>query len=514
MNIVQFTKGFWNNKVIKFFLKIGISLLFCVGIKWLTDYDSLPFQTYRDAALAKAMTSFMVILFLIRKVRLINIESLVGTLLMVFVSHFYFKEVELSPDVYNIRKPLVVVFWLLLMIIIDAIKYKKYGDFKFCKPIGLTLYLMATLIMLICSNGTPEPKLMLIVFGIFFTTLLSKQEWLDLVSCLCNGWFFVSLWLIGKSFVQNYPYETERFYGCFVNIGPFGAFLLCAMMVSIYGMFHLVKTKGWKHPMVWLNMAWFLLITVVTMMTYTVTMFCGLGLVILALFFFARKNLDKKKMWQRAAVLLGVVSVVSVVVLVASQNADYMAAYWHAKYMENGHNPFVYLIYRFYRSFVTEVDYNSMQAMGLAHYDGLLGVLNNFSSGRVYIWKHFKEFFSFSGNPSFGIQVGEYFATNAHCEYVQTIFRFGYVGGGLNIALYCYGMIGSIKEYLKTKEQTYLLAIIWLAGMLGTWLGESLNVIYPITFTGLFLMYPLMKNVENCSVKENSEILGDNMSKI
>ncbi len=175
-------------------------------------------------------------------------------------------------------------------------------------------------------------------------------------------------------------------------------------------------------------------------MTYTVTMLCGLGFAILA----------------------GLVATLLVVLIIAGQNAEYMAAYWYEKYLEKQHNSFVYFMYRFYRSFVTDVDYNSMHAMGLAGYDGLLGVLNNFSSGRLYIWQQFISCFSFEGNPSYGIQVGEYFAYNARCEYVQTLYRFGYLGGGLNIALYLYGMVGSVRRYLKTKEQTSFLAVLSL----------------------------------------------------
>lgn len=473
--------------------------MFCAGIMWLTDYDNVLYQTLKDQALNKAMMAFMVILLIIRKVRLWNIESLVGSVLTVIGGHFYLKEVELSPSVLVSRRYVVVVCWLLLMMIIDAVKYKKYETLKYCNPVGLTLFFVTTLTMLTLRNGSKDPLLMLIVFGMLFTTSLSKREWQELLICLCNGWFIVSVLLIGKSLLENYPYETERFYGCFINIGPFGIFLLCSMMISLYGMYYLKRNKGWKHPMCWINMIWFVLITVVMLMTYTVTMLCGLGFVILALFFFARKNLSRKRLLLRLTALAGIVATVLVALLIAGQNVEYMAAYWHEKYLENQHNSFVYFMYRFYRSFVTDVDYNSMQAMGLAGYDGLLGVLNNFSSGRLYIWQQFISCFSFEGNPSYGIQVGEYLAYNAHCEYVQTLYRFGYLGGGLNIALYLYGMVGSVRRYLKTKEQTSFLAVLWLAGMFGAWLGECVNVSYPITFTGLFLMYPLMQNIDNLS---------------
>lgn len=248
MNTGKLVQTFWNNDIKKVMIRIIISIMFSTGIKWLTDYDSALYQTTKELALNKAMMAFMVILLIIRKVRLWNIESLVGSVLTVIGGHFYLKEVELSPDVFLSRRYMVVVCLLLLMMIIDAVKYKKYETVKFCNPVGITLFFMTTLTMLTHRNGSTDPLLMLTVFGMLFTTSLSMQEWQELVRCLCNGWFFVSVWLIGKSFLENYTYETERFYGCFTNIDPFGIFLLCSMMISLYGIYYLKRNKGWKHP--------------------------------------------------------------------------------------------------------------------------------------------------------------------------------------------------------------------------------------------------------------------------
>lgn len=492
MNAEKMAKSLFENRIWNIAKNLLLSVLFCVGIKFLTDYDSVLYQVHKDAALAKAMVAFLVIIFILKKVRLWNIPSLIGTVALVPFSVYYLQQVSQSPDIIAIRKPWILIYWLLLMMIIDFVWYRKYKELRIEKPALVVLFVLTTALLTIFGNGTKEGITMLVVFTMLFTTVLEKEEWENAIKRFCDGWLFVSVWLIAKSFLYYYPYTTERFYGCFTNIGAFGGFLLCSMMVSIYGIYYLKQEKGIKHPMFWINLLWLLVTFAVTMMTYTVTMLIGLFFVVLALFLFARKDVSTKKVLLRLSLVIGLILLGFLVLYLASLNAREVVEYWHQKYRSDTHNIVYYFLYRFYRSFVPEVDYSGIAELGLAKYDGLLMVLNNISSARIYLWEEFSKCFNFFGNPAIGIQIGNYYAFGAHCEYVQTLYRFGYIGGGLNIALFVTGLVYFVKRYIKERKMSDFLGALWLFGMLGVWTGESQNVMYPITFMGLFLMYPVL----------------------
>lgn len=495
--IAKKANSLWKLKFMKLVRNLLLSGLFCYGIKSLTDFDSVLYQTHKDAATAKALVAFLLFLFIVRKVRLINPISLLVTVAYVPFAVNYLKEVVLSPDILAIREPWVIIYWLILMIVVDWLAYKRQNPLYHIKLLPTFLFLFAGIFMATHSNGTQEGIVMLIPFSILFATPLNREEWENLIKRVCDGWFMVYVWLVGKSYLENYPYTTARFYGCFTNIGAFGAFLLCSLVICIFGMYYLRKTYGKRNKMLWINYLWLASILVTVLFTFTFTMFAGVILVLLGLWLFVRKDISKRTLLKRVIILAVGFTAMVVFLWLVSRNAEELAAYWNAKYWEDTGNMFSYLMFRFYRSFVPDADYSGIISMGLMKYDGLLQVINNFSSGRIMIWEEFAQHFNFSGNPSNALEVGNYIAFGAHCEFIQTIYRFGWLGGGVNIILYLYGFYASLKGYLRERKWMYFMAVIWLLAMFGVWLGESNNILYPITFTGLFFLYPVM-----CTVKE------------
>lgn len=497
---------FWNLKYLKYATNILCSFFICVGIKWLTDYDSEIYQAYKDAALAKAIMAFLALLFIVRKVKPLNLSSLVATVIVAIGGHYYIQEMINSPDVLLSRKPWIVNAWLIVSILIDAFRYHKFEQIKINKPLAVMLFWGTTFWMLKNSNGSSEGTVMLVVFGLLFTTPLTHMEWQNLVKRLCDGWFCVSVWLIAKSLIYYYPYETERFYGCFLNIGPFGIFLLCSLIISIYGIYYLTEKKDLeengrpqkilKYFMLCVDLVWLVVILRVSMMTRTFTMFIGLLLVLMALFFVGRRNTDKRHMMLRIRIIICFMLMCGVILTYVFKNAQELSVYLRELILERPNNTFIYYAYRVVNSFSAGTEAVYLTKTGLSPFWGVLDML---SSQRVYIWKQFIEAFNFTGNISVGIDIElfDYFATNAHCEYIQTIYRFGYIGGLMNIALFVYGTVCIVKEYLITKDKPLLLAIMWLVGMFGTWMGEISSIIYPVTFTGLLLLYPVFVKLRN-----------------
>lgn len=129
--------------------------------------------------------------------------------------------------------------------------------------------------------------------------------------------------------------------------------------------------------------------------------------------------------------------------------------------------------------------------------DSFINYVDLFTSGRLSIIKVFSEYFNFTGNPSMGLQVGEYFAHNTHNTYSQVIFDYGYIGGGLFIIWLLYCMGASVGQYLKKKQVSQVFVCAWVAMLLGILLGESVNLYYPIMVMTVLVIYPLIVKVEN-----------------
>ena len=140
---------------------------------------------------------------------------------------------------------------------------------------------------------------------------------------------------------------------------------------------------------------------------------------------------------------------------------------------------------------------------GIFDPDSIVNYVDLFTSGRLSIIKVFSEYFNFTGNPSTGYYVGEYFAHNTHNTYSQLIFDYGYVGGGLFIIWLLYSMVASVVGYIKEKQHSMVFVCIWMAMLLGILLGESASLYYPIMVMTVLVMYPLIVKVE----KKNEEVL-------
>lgn len=93
-----------------------------------------------------------------------------------------------------------------------------------------------------------------------------------------------------------------------------------------------------------------------------------------------------------------------------------------------------------------------------------------------------------------GIQYGTYFAYNAHNQYVQALYVFGFFAGGTYILYVLSTWVLSIAECIKTRRNQFYLALILITVMVAMWLGERSTIYYPLTFVGLFAAYPILVN--------------------
>lgn len=86
---------------------------------------------------------------------------------------------------------------------------------------------------------------------------------------------------------------------------------------------------------------------------------------------------------------------------------------------------------------------------GIFEPNSIINYLDLFSSERLSIIKCCEERF-FTGNPSDVIQVGTYFAYNAHNAYVQILYEYGYIAGSAFILCLLTNTVAGMHQYIKT----------------------------------------------------------------
>lgn len=479
----------YNNKFMKIAVNGLMVVLIAYAIKALTDMDSVPYQVYKDVAICKALIAVVLCIMILRKVRLFNIPSLVSVIAFVPLVVYQVSLHKGSPDLIQIDIYAGIVQLLVILTLVDLCIYK-----NIIKMSNLCLYMMVMFILLVMitmyySFNTLEPVTILVSFGLLYITPLKIEEWENFCLRICDGFILSMIYLDGKSLIF-FPYDGERYYGSFVNIGPYGMYHCCLLVLVIFGIIYTLKKHGWKHYRFFAGCGCLGFVMFMMYIINTRTLMAGIVFMLITWFLFLRKDTSAVKIVIRTAVIVGIVALGIFIIWRMSMVAQERYAYWKSVYEAEGATSFIhYNLFRVYRALVNQ----EYAEESMAYYTNpLLSFLDCISSYRIQIWEAFLRETKFSGQNLGGIQVGSYYAYNPHNMYIRSLSRYGFVGGSLYTLILFVGYIRTLKTYLKKKNIMNALPVIWLAMMFGVWWGEGANTFYPITFFGFVLIYPAM----------------------
>lgn len=469
-----------------------VSLLFYCIIS-LTDYDNAFYQVWKSQASARAVLAFTAIVFIIRKVKLLNWQSLVATLffsVVVFERMHFWSDAE---DILNAVKPQLVTEWLSLMIIIDMILYKNVNNlFKGLNYI-LILYAFLTIGMLWRRHDRMDP--IILIFPMFLFALVKmddvRKEWF--MRRFIDGWFISFIYVCVKSFLY-YPYTGDRYYGCFINIGPFGIFMTCSLTVAIISLIYSKNNLPKRFFPLSLSIIWIISNAYMLWLINTRTIIITLAFVITFVFIFVSKKDAKKNLAHRWTIVI--VSYFSILVLLfflvialSKVSTDYIE-----KTFNGALSPLYYLVLKL----KNVSNYAETASTG----EKLYTIIDKFSSNRLHIFKEYSQYFNYDGNDTFGIEIDvesylSYWAYGAHNTYVQFLFEYGYISFVELIVTIVLALRLFTINYLKTKSISNLFPALWITTMLGSWLGESTMFFYPITFFGIMFIALLLADTCN-----------------
>ena len=482
---------------------INLLAVLCIAnmITNICDAGKEYYSTLKDIQYANAFLYLALFFFIVQKVRLLNWQSLVATLIYLPFGYAYKYFRVGSPDLFNCDKYMVWIIWLLLMIIVDMLLYHKYNATTRFYKTSLLLYVLMTVFLLYFRNGTKDP-IMLALFGVYFLVPMNREKWREVINQICYGWLLAFVIILYRSLKNNpnVSFGNGRWYGDFINIGEFGLFMGCVMAVILYKLYQIKKEKTRKsfEYVIWLISLMFAIW--VTCRVSTVTLFIGIGCILLMGFIAIRKDATiKNVLYKLTFVVIGLLIVGILGILVLKALAGTNEAYWDSVLREGNAflKPVANIIKRAHYMFGKERTFSHSEIFAS---DSIINYIDLFASGRLSIIKVFSEYFNFSGNPTNTFMVGTYPAGNTHNAYTQMIFWYGYIGGALFISWIIYLVIKSVGLYIRTKKIDTVFPCVWMAMVLGVLLGEIVNFYWPIMVSTLLISYPVMIKItdEEC----------------
>lgn len=478
---------FYDNKFAKIALNVLMALLIAYSVKALCDMDSVPYQVFKDVAICKSMIAFVLVIMILRKVKIFNIPSLIAVIVDIPLFIYKIKMHTGSPDLIQIDIYSGILQLLVILTLVDICLYKNLIKFKEINIYIFVMFIAMTMIAFYYSFNTLEPVVILIAFGLLYITPLKVEEWENFCIRICDGFMLSMIYMDGKSLIM-FPYDGERYYGSFVNIGAYGMYHCCLMVIAIFSIVYTLKKHGWKHFRFFVSVAGLLFICFMMYIINTRTLMAGVLFMFITCFLFLRKDTSFVKILIRSLIILAIAALGIFILWRMSTVAHERYAYWKSVYEAEGATSFIhYNLFRIYRAMVNQ----EYAEESMAYYTNpLLSFLDCISSYRIQIWEAFLREVKFSGQNLGGLQVGSYYAYNPHNMYIRSLNRYGVIGGSLyNLVLFA-GYVRLLVIYLKKKNIMNALPILWLAMMFGVWWGEGANTLYPITFFGFVFIYP------------------------
>lgn len=454
-----------------------VSLLFYC-IKSLTDYDNVYYQTWKNTAAAKAILAFTAIVFIIRKVKLLNWQSLVATLLFGIVVferlHFWAD----SEDILNAVKPQLAAEWLSLMIIIDMILYKNVNNlFKGVNYLAI-LYVLMAIGMIWRRHDRMDP--IVLIFPMFLFALVKmdeeKNDWF--IRRFIDGWFVAFVYIVAKSFRER-PYDGTQYYGCFLNIGQFGIFMVCCFSVAVSTIYYCKnkygrKSLGYLAAIIWMISSLYMLYIINTRTIMIGVLFC-----IITLYIYARNNTSKKIIISRWITVTSLFVILSAVIVLTFKFCSTVSDQW----IETHSNGFLAPLTKN----IAKIRWIMNAEVASYSENDLYKLIDKATSFRLSIWKNYASYFNYDGNTAEGFYMAnvDYWVYGAHNTYIQILLEYGYLSIIELLLLVLITIIKNVKSYLSNKKTTTsFFAMLWLGAMLGVWLGESNTFFFPISFFG------------------------------
>ena len=121
----------------------------------------------------------------------------------------------------------------------------------------------------------------------------------------------------------------------------------------------------------------------------------------------------------------------------------------------------------------------------------LLTLLNSYSGGKMGMWRTFLENTAFAAGEG-GVMVRGLLCESSENHYIQSLYHYGFLAGGLKILFFFVAWITAIAGYIKTKKELYFAPFVVLTATFGVWMNTSAESGSVMTFLAVIALIPLL----------------------
>ncbi len=496
------------------------ALSFAGIIIFLNQYDNTLYQLPKEIQASWAALLFLIAMVEMQRVKWLNWQTLLVTLIWVPVAFFRCNMYAGSPDLLLNNILHNVVQWLALVVITDMVVTKRVRDFRQIHLFTMVFYVLMAALPILFSSGK-DMSLYLYMLILFLIPTESKEAECIGAGLLIGG--FLSFLIITViSFVSNPVFgvseaqfmlrnvgQSGRWFGYFLNIGAFGQYLGLSTAFSVGSIYYTKEKFGKKNVLFWISILWLLATLFMAVLNGTRNYALALVGLLTVLFVFGWKKTTPKGCFIRGGIIililgLGIFAILRLGVYVMSDRFDPQALQRIADKspipkLTSGVGYFVELL-----------NYAHM-GLGKGYYgreifrpDSLGSFLNTLSSNRLGICYEFLARCTWRGSAGGGLLYGNYYAFNSHNQYIQALYDYGFLAGGIQILFALYAWVRSIVYKLKCSTPLHFLPMILITMMLGIWMGEQSTIHYPMTFFALLASAPLFLDFAGKQRDENA----------
>ncbi len=465
---------------------------------FLCNMLNATFQTHKNIYAAKAFLSFAIYLLFVQRPQIINYQTALATILYFPIGFAYRCRYIMAPDWFNRDKVVVWIVYILIIILVDMYIRGKYNPLERMNKPFLCVYCFMTLSMIFYRNGSTMPALLLMMLVVYLIPL-NAAKWSRILNQIGNAWIISFFIILFQSVRLNMEVsDLGRWYGCFVNLGDFGLFLSGVVVILTFRVYRALRRTGLRSvPFILYAVACLPLLWTILRVS-TITLYIGMFFMFIMFFILFTPNGTAKESLFRLFTVITILVVICCLGLLLLKSIVLHAdkEYWYIQLHEGNAliKPIANIVMRAFYMFEEPITFSDC---GIFKPDSIINYLDLFTSGRLSIIKMFSEHFSFTGTVINGIDVGSYFAYNAHNSYVQALVEYGYIAGGAHIIWLLYLMMASVRRFLRSRKYHDLFMCLWMGMALGVLTGECARLYTPIIFFTLLLSYPLIVNIPN-----------------
>ena len=406
-----------------------------------------------------AILIFMILLWVMQGVKLLNWQSLAASVPFCVYAFFFLKTV-LVPAWSNINHAIAVLTileqWLLVMLFVDLIVTKRIRDNKGFVGWNFALLCVAAVLLLFNRNGRYMPVTFLVFVLMSFFTIKEKEWDMILDSILIAGVISFVITVVFVFIGSPFSKELGEF---FVNVNDKGQYFGFNLALAAFAFIRWQKKFDWISAPTFTAGIWMLAAFILSFVKGGHTNMIGIALLALALIVLYP---DDKKNWKkvlvRGGIAVGATALVSLILLVAAKSV-------------------------FFKIF-------------MAPY-------GNDIETRVMVFHQMLESAAWGGAPVANLEEDSAFIEFFRVHLVHLLYEYGYMAGGAGIIFMGCTWISSGVKYWKSRKEYYLLPALLGAMTLGVWCNNLSGLYYPMTFFCILSMYPVW--VKFAGAKKKSE---------